>query len=395
VITGVCVFVYLIYLFIERAYLGRRLGRIPLRISVTGTRGKSSVVRLIAACLRDSRMLVFAKTTGAKPCLIFPDGKEKEILRQGIPTILEEKNVLKEASRTGAHAVVLEMMSIRPETLHAESIQITKPHIFVITNIREDHVNEMGRSRDEIAGCFAAAIPKKSTVFIPEEEWYPVIQEKAEAAGAELILVPPGLSVDEKIKEDKMPASAFEQDFRLALAVVDFFGKNKDEAYRAAVRAAPDFGSLRVWKAGKDSPARGWSFVSAFAANDPESTKEVLVRLEKSGFFEGRKRIALLSLRKDRGGRTMQWFDALQDERTFAFDRLVFVGEHAQALKNRLQKRIKPEITVFKGKKPEDLIAQIATLENHEAVVFGMGNMGGVGHALVDFWEIAGHRHDL
>lgn len=394
-VTGVCVSVFLIYLLVERALLAQRINQIPLRICVTGTRGKSSVVRLIAACLKDSRMLVFAKTTGSKPCLIFPDGNETEIRRRGHPTILEGKKVLKKASQTGVHAVVLEMMSIRPESLHTEIIQMMKPHILVITNVRADHVDEIGKSKEEIARCFASAIPEKSTVFIPEEEFYPVFQRKAEKAGTKLLLVPPGLSIGDDKLEENFPACEFEQNFRLALAVVEFLGKDRDKAYRAAVRAAPDFGGLKIWKAKKDSSVTGWHFVSVFAANDPETTKDVLVKLEKRGLFKGKKRIGLLNMRKDRGGRTMQWFDALQEEEAFTFDRLVFVGEHALAMKGKLQRRIKPEITALKGKKPEDLIAQIVSLEKDEAVVFGMGNMGGIGRSLVDYWEMTGNRHDV
>ncbi len=386
-VTGVCVSVFLIYLLVERAILAQRINKIPLRICVAGTRGKSSVVRLISACLKDSRMLVFAKTTGSKPCLIFPDGNEREIRRRGHPTILEGKKVLKMASQTGVQAVVLEMMSIRPESLHTEIIQMMKPHILVITNVRADHVDEIGKSKEEIALCFASSIPEKSTVFIPEEEFYPVFQRKAEKAGTKLLLVPPGLSKN-------IPACEFEQNFRLALAVVEFLGKDRDKAYRAAVQAAPDFGGLKIWKAKKDSSVTGWHFVSIFAANDPETTKDVLVKLEKRSLFKGKKRIGLLNMRKDRGGRTMQWFDALQ-EGAFTFDRLVFVGEHALAMKDKLQRRIKPEITALKGKKPEDLIAQIASLEKDEAVVFGMGNMGGIGRSLVDYWEMTGNRHDV
>ncbi len=333
-------------------------------------------------------MLVLGKTTGSKPCLILPDGSEKEIQRRGHPTILEGKKILKVASQAGVHAVVLEMMSIRPESLYTETIRMMKPHILVITNVRVDHVDELGIHRDEIARIFASAIPEKSTVFFPEEEFHPVFQRSAEKVGANLILVPPGLS-------ETIPACEFEQNFRLALGVVEFLGNDREKAYRAALRTSPDFGGLKVWKAKKDSSLDGWFFVSAFAANDPETTKDVLVKLEKRGLFTGKKRIGLLNLRKDRGGRTMQWWNALQDEKAFEFDRLVFVGEHAPALRDKLKQRLKPEIIVLRGKKPEDLITQIATLEKDEAVVFGMGNMGGIGRQLVDYWDRMENRHDV
>lgn len=394
-VTGICVSVFFVYLLVERVLLKRRIGQIPLRICVTGTRGKSSVVRLITACLRDSRMRVLAKTTGSKPCLIFPDGSEREIRRRGNPTILEGKKILKIASRAGVQAAVLEMMSIRPESLHTEAIHMMKPHILVITNVRVDHVDEIGKSREENARCFASAIPEKSNVVIPEEELYPVFQQKAVKAKARLIVVPQKLPVGIGNPGEEIPASEFEQNFRIALAVTELLGEDKDKAYYSAKQAMPDFGGLKVWRAKRDSLLNGWYFVSAFAANDPETTKDVLAKMEKRGLFKGRKKIGLLNLRKDRGGRTMQWFDALQEEGADVFDRLVFVGEHALALRAKLKGRLKPEITAVRRKKPEDLITQIATLESAEAVILGMGNMGGMGRLMVDYWERTGNRHDV
>ena len=48
----------------------RQLARIPVRVHVNGTRGKSSVTRLIAAGLRSTGRRVFAKTTGTMARMI-------------------------------------------------------------------------------------------------------------------------------------------------------------------------------------------------------------------------------------------------------------------------------------------------------------------------------------
>jgi len=146
---------------------------------VTGTRGKSSVVRLIAASLRESGLAVAAKTTGSKPIIIFPDGSEKEIQRRGSPTILEEKEVLKDAVNSQAQALVLELMSIHPESLYTESVQILRPNILVITNVRLDHLVQMGTSMEEIAASFSSSISDNCTIFIPKEEYFPIFQSIA------------------------------------------------------------------------------------------------------------------------------------------------------------------------------------------------------------------------
>jgi hypothetical protein len=47
---GLCLLFF--YFALERLLFERRLRRIPLRLAVTGTRGKSTVTRLIAGALR-------------------------------------------------------------------------------------------------------------------------------------------------------------------------------------------------------------------------------------------------------------------------------------------------------------------------------------------------------
>jgi len=394
-VTGVCVFVFVVYLLTEQYFLGRKTKKIPLRICVTGTRGKSSVTRFISACLGESGMPVLAKTTGSKPCLIFPDGNEKEIIRRGRTSILEEKMVLKIATTSKVQAVVLEMMSIHPESLKTEVLRMLKPHILVVTNIRLDHLDAMGNTKEDIARCFASAIPRKSTVFIPEEEFYPVFRQKAEKSRSKIILVPQnGLEYVPKPSK-KVPIHGFEQNIRLAVAVADFLGIDRDKTHRAVVGAHPDFGGLKVWKLGKESFMREWYFVSAFSANDPESTKKVLEKLEGRGVFKEKKRIGLLNLRQDRGDRTIQWFHALREGDDFLFDRLILMGEHALVLRNRLKNRLKAAITVLRTKKPEELTARLFDLEEKEAVVIGIGNMGGMGQRLVNYWERIGISHDL
>ncbi len=385
----------MIYLLKERSTLNRAVRDIPLRICVTGTRGKSSVTRLIAACLREAGMSVLAKTTGSKPCLILPDGKETEIERLGNPSILEGKKVLKLAAKLDVHAAVMEMMSIRPESHYAESIQMIRPHILVITNIRKDHLAEMGPSEEGIARCFASAIPARSTVIVPAEEFYPVFQKKAEYVRAQILYVSSDKLNEDNVWKAELPANEFEQNIRLARAVAEFLEIDQGKAYQGLLKAQQDFGSLKIWKTDSGPSSKIWYLVSAFAANDPESTKRVLDKLENKSLFEKRNKIGLFNLRSDRGERSVQWLEALKDESAFSFDALVFIGEHARAVKTRLRGLNKAEIFVFHTKKPEKLMTQIFLIGGEEAVLVGMGNMGGMGRLLVDYWAQRGRQHDL
>ncbi len=60
----------------------------PLKIHVNGTRGKSTVTRLIAAGLRQASLPTVAKTTGSAARLIYPDGSETSWPRRGDGPIL-------------------------------------------------------------------------------------------------------------------------------------------------------------------------------------------------------------------------------------------------------------------------------------------------------------------
>ncbi|HPG91529.1 MAG TPA: Mur ligase family protein, partial [Rectinema sp.] len=125
-----------------------RLKAVPIRILVNGTRGKSTVTRLIAAGLAAAGLRVYAKTTGSAARIILPDLSEREIRKHGTakrrPSIMEHKWFVREAHRAGAQAIVAECMAIRPETIGVLETRLAHSTIGVITNVRLDHLDTMG-----------------------------------------------------------------------------------------------------------------------------------------------------------------------------------------------------------------------------------------------------------
>ena len=75
----IIVIALIIYGLVEYQQHLSNVKKIPFRIQVNGTRGKSSVTRLIAGGLRASGMKVIAKTTGTKPRFIISDKEEEQI----------------------------------------------------------------------------------------------------------------------------------------------------------------------------------------------------------------------------------------------------------------------------------------------------------------------------
>jgi poly-gamma-glutamate synthase PgsB/CapB len=292
---------------------------------------------------------------------------------------------LKRASRLRVDALVSELMSIHPECLYTESVQMLAPHVLVLTNARVDHVAQMGRSPDDVARSLATAIPAHATVFLPEEELYPAFEVAARRMGSRLVPVPREPSEDSQ----EIHSLSFESNLRLALAVAEFCGIDSEIALRGMRRARRDFGALEVWTADLGSPSRRWYLVSAFAANDPESTRESLDKVRERMDLSGMRRVGLLNLRGDRGDRTLQWSQALECEPYSRLDRVYLLGAHARALRSKLPAG-ETRWSVLQAKEPGRIMEEIAQKEGAGSVLVGMGNMGGAGAELVRHWEKIG-----
>ena len=94
IVLGTLAFALCIAGILEFQYHLRSLDTIPLRIHVNGTRGKSSVTRLVAAGLREGGLRTFAKTTGTAPRVIDSEGKDRIIHRLRLPSIGEQVRLI-------------------------------------------------------------------------------------------------------------------------------------------------------------------------------------------------------------------------------------------------------------------------------------------------------------
>jgi gamma-polyglutamate synthase len=390
VAAAVLLALFLAALIIEKSNLKAARRRVPLIVAVTGTRGKSTVTRLLAAAFREQGLPVLAKTTGSKPVLIGFDGGEMEIIRTGPPSILEQKRVLRTAAREGAGVLVAEMMSIRPECLKAEAAVILKPDVVVVTNARIDHREEMGRTKAAAAAALASAIRPGCTVFLPAEEAHPAFDEAARRSGATLILVPPS-SAGEPATAAAAGSREFPENVRLALAVAEFRGVPRESAVRGLAKAVPDFGALRIWRLKSGADGTSLFAVSVFAANEPESSRRVLERLEASGPELPRRRIGILNLREDREDRTRQWLDAAGGGFFAGYDGLIVAGRQAAAAVRRLRRiAAGPFLLAVPGEDAGRIMAAALSRAASDAVLIGFGNIGGAGGALVELWAAAG-----
>jgi len=171
ILTILTIFILLLG-FLENYFHQKRIKKIPIRIHVNGTRGKSTTVRLIAATLKEAGYRVLAKTTGTSPRIILENGEEEIIQRRGTANIIEQKHFIKKAVQKGSNAIVVECMAVQPETQWVSEHKIIKSTIGVITNIREDHQDVYGPNLRDAADALKMTIPEHGYLVTAEKEFF-------------------------------------------------------------------------------------------------------------------------------------------------------------------------------------------------------------------------------
>jgi poly-gamma-glutamate synthase PgsB/CapB len=379
VIISFLTLLFLFSLVLEKLLHQRRICSIPLRICVTGTRGKSSVTRMLASVLREGGRTVLAKTTGSQPCVILPDGTEVEIPRRGLPGILEQKQLIKKGSALGVDSLVAELMSIRPENHYVESRHLLQPTLVAVTNVRRDHTEVMGGTEEKIASVFRLAIPPGSTAFVPEADArhfsaQKLIEKVADNACAPVLALHPELRDRE-----------FIGDLDLVYSLAKHLGIPEAAILAGILKTRHDIGHLRIWV--WRSETRTYYLGNAFAANDPDSTLRALAKVRDllpsvSGVA------GFLSLRADRPDRTAQWISELKGGALSRFDTLFVTGACSKVVRRRLG-----GVRVIKPSSPEQIMTMLGTVLEDRTLVFGFGNMAGAGRTLVEYWARTGEPY--
>ena len=365
------------------------LKRIPLRIHVNGTRGKSSVTRLIAAGLRAGGVRTVAKVTGTRATLILPEGEERPIDRLGKPNIRENLSIVREAARHDAEMLILECMAIDPELQRFTEREIVQSRVGVITNVRPDHQEVMGYSLEEVARSLAGTMPREGILFTAEDRYFPILEERGRMMGTRVVKVTPDI---DEASMDRFRYLEHRENVALGLEVCRYLGVPPDVALEGMVQTPPDPGALNVFThAGETATIH---FVNAFAANDPDSIARIWARL--SGKMEGYDDVSLLlNLRKDRIYRSSALSRLISS--TFTVDGIFLVGDYTSTVAMNLASKGVPESMIHRLSPDSvgNMIREIERRSTHGRVLlFGLGNMGGWGHRIVDFFREEGEQID-
>ena len=254
----------------ERRARDLALAAIPIRIHVNGTRGKSTVTRLIAGALREAGIRTVAKTTGAAPRLILPDGTERPVRRRAPASIREQLWLLREAQRLRAMAVVVECMAVDPELQAVCEVQMIRSTLGVITNARLDHAEVMGRTVEEVAAALGTTVPRSAVLVIGPTDGSEVLARAAQSRGSRVVRA----SADEGDPEAWAGRPWMAEDAGIALAVARELGVGDAIARRGMLAASPDPGAVHARSI--EVAGRRVDYVDASSANDPQSLGLIL-----------------------------------------------------------------------------------------------------------------------
>lgn len=363
----------------------RNLARIPTRIHVNGTRGKSSVTRLIAAGLRAGGLRTVAKVTGVLPRVILPDGNEYSVFRPAGANILEQRRIVALAAQNGAEVLVLECMALQPHLQWLAEDKLVRATHGVITNARADHLDVMGPGEVDVAKALAGMVPRRGLLFTAERRWLAVFRHACEDRGSQLVAV--GEDEVAAITDEDLAGFSYVEhpdNVALALRICAELGVDRDTALRGMWAARPDPGvtvDIEVHFFGR----RIW-FVNGFAANDPESTERLWHRaLERHA--SAQKRVAIFNCRADRLDRSVQLATAyLEWEQA---DHVVLIGSGTFTFA-RVATRLGldgSKIEFLEDAPAHDIFEALVGLCGPSAVIVGMGNIAGAGLELVRLFQ--------
>ena len=152
---------------------------------VNGSRGKSSVARLIAAGLRGGGLRVVAKTTGSAAAFVHVDGSETPV--RPARRSQHPRAAGRDARRRCAKAATPWSSSAwrcAPTCSGSANSPSCSATHGVITNVRPDHLEVMGPTLDDVAASLAGTVPRGTRLYTAEAAYADYLASVARQRGS-------------------------------------------------------------------------------------------------------------------------------------------------------------------------------------------------------------------
>lgn len=362
----------------------RRLAKIPHRIHVNGTRGKSGVTRLIAAGLRAGGIRTCAKTTGTLARMILPDGSEYPVFRPGRANVIEQIRVVKAAVAHQAEALVIECMALQPHLQSLCELKLVNATHGVITNARADHLDVMGPTERDVALALSGTVPAGGKLFTAEQKHVDILGSAAADRQSQVYAID-----DEHIASiswDEMNRFSYIEhpdNVALALRVCADLGVDRLTALHGMWAAHPDPGVMTTHNV---DDGQQLVFVNAFAANDPVSTGQNWNMLTKR-FADYQRHIAIFNCRADRPDRSVQLAQACLKWKPA--HHYLAIGSATNVFAKTAEANGLPAncMTCVENGSTQKLVETVNRACGASAMIMGMGNIAGPGMEMVRYFS--------
>ena len=322
-----------------------------IKVLVTGSRGKSSIVRLLQTAFIHAGLESHARITGVVPRHISATGSQ--VISRSSGAHIEEIRWWLKQLPVSAQAVVLENSAIMPEFQHLAG-QWLKPDITILSNTVPDHQEAWGPGQRDAADVLMAGVPQGGRLVLPlsyktDQHLVKLIRQRyCEAIFAE-------------------PASDVGQTFRavnlgLALETISQLGLATGDAVKAMSEMPKDRYDFDVIHYG------GAQLAMAFSANDIRSTRSLFTSLQ---WAESDTRL-IYNHRRDRPARLKSFIDWLKLPN---WREVIIIGHRPPGRQGSTYYR--------RVKTTADLLTLLTPGERF----FGCGNISGLPVSLIDISE--------
>nr|WP_323369332.1 poly-gamma-glutamate synthase PgsB [Streptomyces alkaliterrae] len=376
----VCCGILLVAGVIEQRRHFANLERIPTRVLVNGIRGKSSITRLCAGALRGGDLVTVAKTTGTAARFIHPDATEEPVYRKfGIANVVEQIGIVRRAAAYNPQVLVIECMAVMPALQEINQSKLIRSTIGVLCNVREDHLEEMGPTLDDVARSLSRSMPEGGICVTAESDRFHILQEEADARDCRLVYADPEMVTDEELRGFSW--FTFKENVAIALTVAELLGVDRQTALQGMYDAPPDPGVLSVERY-RTPEGKRLRFANVFAANDPESTLMNINQLLDLGAVR-RPLNVVINCRPDRVERNGQMGAIIPDLEP---DTVFLIGHPTKSALDAMPAEWRPRAVDLGGDRrdPEEFMAELLGRLGPETSLVAIGNIHGQGEHLLE-----------
>lgn len=377
--------------FVENYLHQKNLRSIPIRIHVNGIRGKSTTTRLIAGGLREAGWKVIAKTTGTAARLIWEDGTEAPIRRWGRPRIIEQRRIVAEAAKRGAQILVIECMAVHPEMQWVAEQRLIHSQIGVITNVREDHLDQMGPTLKDVAQTLALTIPENGHLVTSEKTFLRLFQREAERRRTNIHPVRSFFVPTREMEGFSYPT--FKENVACALKVCELLGVSRETALQGMQNAKPDPGVMRIYSL--PYKERRLYLVNAMAANDYFSTQQAWEVAKRLQPLSERNELSVIGVLNNRADRMMRIRELAPLVQEIPFTQIVLIGQMGSYAKLCIKEAgyDLSQVQDYSGRLSVDrLLKGVCAASSGDILLFAFGNIKNPGEALVQYFEQNGEE---